>query len=632
MRRMAAFLAVVCASCTSIDDRPGATVSEEPSQLQEKPVILQLNEPKITAGESISQKNLPEPTARATARATPPELQINTLVESDPLPPPAPFVSGLEYTDKLEPDVHSDAYVADLPELPVEAIAGTQNPPLNGRIARRLEDPILPVYDIFEINDPWNGTSPAQAVPQNLKNSQSISGLREESDPHRSQTRGEPTIVGPSAGVPQISVVEDVLEDQSGTAVGNPRQQDSSYKPEESAVAIDTRAVSLDAKRPASRNERREPPVAARSTVGVREKSMAEVASELFSAREEADKLGRAPKGSVEQPVIDAASEPSTVQARSTQVAVRETAPQLPRQRESPSEGVKRVSAYVGEQISPVYNGLNWLFMASEPDNGGLRYISREVGDETTAFVFLAEEAGEYTLAFQHQDNTRGVVVAEFLRVDVMSLAPERGLARNSSEKVELSSDLTLADSLYSLGNYEASLAEYLSRYEGDDPLINDRIAELSFKTGNMQQAIAYWRRNLAVIPSEYAVRAIQSIVQAIPTTGDPVPILDKIELALAMVREPEALLLLAQTLYESDHYSESAQIYEHMLAISSRYRGRDRVYFMLGKLYETASLRDEKKAHGFYSLLLERHPASRYYEEANERAQYLDRHFLRVR
>ena len=120
--------------------------------------------------------------------------------------------------------------------------------------------------------------------------------------------------------------------------------------------------------------------------------------------------------------------------------------------------------------------------------------------------------------------------------------------------------------------------------------------------------------------------------MKAIPATGDPAPLLNRMSQVLSTIEETDSLFAVAELMYESGFLPETAQIYEHMLNITTRFRGKDRVYFMLGMLYESVPLRDEKKAHAFYTTLLDRYPASRYYEEARDRAQYLDSHFLRIR
>ena len=369
----------------------------------------------------------------------------------------------------------------------------------------------------------------------------------------------------------------------------------------------------------------------AQSSLAVAEEPSKPIHSERPSVSEQAAAVEPV---EVPEPPEQSPPEPRRPEKESPPVTVASVLPdEKPATRaEPPAPEIHRITARIGDQVSPVFSGRNWLFVGAEPHDRGLRYVSREIGEESTAFVFLASESGTYKLSFQQQDNSRGLLVTELLEVEVQTSSENRIADEGNEVPQSDGADLAAADSLYGSGSFEESLRAYLQQDGGDDPYINDRIAELSMKVGDYPQAVAYWQRNLSEPSSDFAEKAVRGIVQAVPNTGNPEPLVERIHMLTEVIEEPDALLSLADLMFESGHLPETARIYEHLLEGNKRFRGKDRVYFMLGKLYESDSLRDEKKAHFYYSSLLDRYPASRYYQEARERAQYLDSHFLRIR
>lgn len=91
---------------------------------------------------------------------------------------------------------------------------------------------------------------------------------------------------------------------------------------------------------------------------------------------------------------------------------------------------------------------------------------------------------------------------------------------------------------------------------------------------------------------------------------------------------DTDILFSIGGVLFEEGLVVPAANVYEAYLKRGGR--PTDQVYFDLGFLYESdSSIRDEKKAYKYYSLLVDRFPISLLWDKAQRRALYLRRHFL---
>ena len=233
----------------------------------------------------------------------------------------------------------------------------------------------------------------------------------------------------------------------------------------------------------------------------------------------------------------------------------------------------KSLAALVNDQVAVALEGYGWIFTGMEPNTGGMRFAGRKHDAVQTIFTFGAYSAGEYTLSFQQQNNTTGTLKAGSAIVLVREV-DTIGTAVVSAEA-------------------RAPIVDTAA----DEHLVGEeRVAALL--TSNPAEVLKYLDEYLEGL---------------LPADADEI-------LPLILIFE------------NRDLPEETARCMEAYVALVPDDFGNDRRYFELGRMYELPALRDEKKAHGYYSQVVDYYPASFYYEDALERKRYLERHFLRLR
>ncbi len=84
---------------------------------------------------------------------------------------------------------------------------------------------------------------------------------------------------------------------------------------------------------------------------------------------------------------------------------------------------------------------------------------------------------------------------------------------------------------------------------------------------------------------------------------------------------------------YNGEDYHSLAKVLDLLQHRNLPFWEQDRLLLFLGRLFDLKSpLRDERAALGYYSRLVEQFPGSLYWEEANRRARYIQRHFFQIR
>lgn len=293
-----------------------------------------------------------------------------------------------------------------------------------------------------------------------------------------------------------------------------------------------------------------------------------------------------------------------------------------------------------GEPISVVLNGLGWVF--SGPwDQYGVEFVRREIDSDNTSFTFKAVEAGDFRLEFRRQDAVRGIAEAEAFRIVVglpEESVPAAGAAIGASESgagASESGSIETANRLYNEGKYSESLDEYLRAYGPGQSWLDNRIAALSYRSGDYEQALEYWERGLreSGAGSDESGEAARGMVRAGIDRRNGAVLARNVESIVDNLADG-GLLAAAGDVVHSDGFADAAAgYYEAAMGSGTLVVGADRIMYKLGQLYENSdALRNERKAHGYYTKLVKEFPASPLWEKARARADYLERHFLRIR
>jgi hypothetical protein len=233
------------------------------------------------------------------------------------------------------------------------------------------------------------------------------------------------------------------------------------------------------------------------------------------------------------------------------------------------------LSATLDEGVELRLEGAGWMFTGVAPQTGGIVFVDRRIDNHSTTFLFDSLQVGDFRLTFLRQDSATGTTE----RVD------GQVAVRANPESLPVAEERVV----------DAVVPLLLSE---DPPLpARERVREYA-------QA-----RDWANIRLE----------------------LDDFLLS-ADTRDGQLLLSISEGLLENGDHEAAASCLEGYIDIFPGIAGNDRLLLELGRMYEQEPMRNERQAHLYYSQLLDIYPASIYYDEADARAKYLERHFLKLR
>jgi soluble cytochrome b562 len=151
-------------------------------------------------------------------------------------------------------------------------------------------------------------------------------------------------------------------------------------------------------------------------------------------------------------------------------------------------EPLSRITAEVGKTIRIILPGIGWIFLGEKESPGKVRYLGKEVSDDTTSFSFSVSAAGETQLQFQKQDliakkiSYESVIVSAGVERDPKQAVPtesapqEKALAQSDEEKSAgvkeagiKETDLDHIERLLQEGNLEEAV-KALDQYLASEP------------------------------------------------------------------------------------------------------------------------------------------------------------------
>jgi tetratricopeptide (TPR) repeat protein len=301
----------------------------------------------------------------------------------------------------------------------------------------------------------------------------------------------------------------------------------------------------------------------------------------------------------------------------------------------------REILARRDDRVEILFDGPGWIFLGSEPeiDEEAISFLARESDKGQTSFIFRVHELGSFSLDFQLQDSKAGTTRKETMVLNVLPEAEfDRRLAtaRNDAVQTKPGADYSRAENLFSRGELELALIEFIRNYRDQDSYANDRIATIYLSGGEYEAALKYYRRNLdaEMTEEDYRSRAVLGVMRAGLALEDEDLVLEVLEDFLALRSLPvDSELVDAARLQLNSGRAASARLL--LREYRTRYpRGKrmDEVLFMLGRLHEqNTPLRDLEVSRAYYQRVYEEYPESLLADEAYERLRYLDRHFFHV-
>jgi TolA-binding protein len=352
------------------------------------------------------------------------------------------------------------------------------------------------------------------------------------------------------------------------------------------------------------------------------------------------------PKPAAPKPTLPPASPPAADKGGSAVPAAKPQPPapaaasiKPPAPATDSQERRREVLARRGDTVSIELEGKGWLFLGLPPSRGnyGVSYLSADSGGVRSSFSFKALEYGEYDLVFQLQDNSRGLLQNQTVRLRVLPEEQFRqSVARQAAVPEEPPLDparLETAERLFAARAFDLALAEYLKVYSETDPLVNDRLATIYAETGEPASAAKYFEKNLSS-PDPYGERAVVGLLRAGLAQGSESLVNEQLKGLLAVRALPIGRELLDTARFLMRR-GRAAMALDLLLEYPRRYPNGaelDRAWFLLAQLYEQEwPMRDVAKAREYYKKIYDELPESAYAGEAQARIRYLDRYFFNV-
>ena len=352
-----------------------------------------------------------------------------------------------------------------------------------------------------------------------------------------------------------------------------------------------------------------------------------------------AQQQGAAPSATAQPaPAQPAAAQPSVSPSPSVSSA------QIPQIGAAPGESygrLREVTVRVADKMQFGLDGSSFLFLGF-PDavarTAGMSFISKEIKDGQTWFMFQALKLGTYDLDFLQQDNSTGTSTKETVRVHVVSdqdfnaVMSQQPAAGGSPAEV---GDPAFAARLAGVGANEAAVAELLKGYVDGNPALNDQVAGLYMRMGSYDAAAKYYQKNLSLSSVPYANAAVLGLIRVAASQKDQVGLLAQLKKFLS-IRDPAAEEPLIIALRMERDQAQVGVGLDLAAEYLSRYPAgmwRDEAAFIAAQFLEADSpFRDIARARELYKQIVALDPTSDFAAASQVRLQYIERHFFQVR
>ncbi|MBA7537328.1 hypothetical protein ES705_29595 [subsurface metagenome] len=272
----------------------------------------------------------------------------------------------------------------------------------------------------------------------------------------------------------------------------------------------------------------------------------------------------------------------------------------------------REIFARKGDRLEIGLEGKGWLFLgpAEGKSLDAVSFISNEYKDNNSFFSFQALEYGEYELMFQLQNNTLGTIQIEVVHLRVVPEEEFSALLAESSRIIpEIKRDecYAYAEKLFSLGEMEAALIEFIKDYREGDPYLDDRIATIYAKTGEHEAAVKFFKKNLET-NGEYADSAVLGLMRSSLARKDSDMLLEYLDAVLSMDSKliDKDILEVARFQKECRRYAVAFDLLDEYVHGYPGGSYLDEAYFLLAQLYELDSpYRDLKKSGTVHHIVI---------------------------
>jgi len=264
----------------------------------------------------------------------------------------------------------------------------------------------------------------------------------------------------------------------------------------------------------------------------------------------------------------------------------------------------RNVSATEGSRFELPFEGTGWTYLGERAGKDGILYNSRRFEGASVVFALNAAKAGDYVLRFQRQDALRGLTYEELVGVTV---APREGTASAASSTAPAAQAGSTAK------------APASTPAQASTPAAQPQAAAPTKATPTAAAATPSPASVVASAAPSTATAPASS--QADPAAAKAAPIPDT----------PEGMLLYAREELAAGRPQGAIEALDRLLA---RYpAGMDEAFYLYGlALEQSGPLKDIKRAYSYYRMVRDDYPESGFWEKANARIGYIERHYFEIR
>jgi hypothetical protein len=250
-----------------------------------------------------------------------------------------------------------------------------------------------------------------------------------------------------------------------------------------------------------------------------------------------------------------------------------------------------------GKRFEVPFDGTGWTYLGEKTLREGISYDSRRYQGSSLVFILNPIKAGDYILRFQRQDALRGLSYEELIGVTVTP----KPAATVASSPVAAATTASAAASPATVSTTSASAA------------VNPANATAT---------------GASVVAKPSSATTAPSSANAVTTTASaPAGLL----VNAASLTTPEAALAAARSELAADRPQGALEALDRLIALAPA--GTDEAYVLYARALEkNGPQKDIKRAYAYYKKLRDEYPESAFWDEADARASYIERHYFEIR
>lgn len=265
----------------------------------------------------------------------------------------------------------------------------------------------------------------------------------------------------------------------------------------------------------------------------------------------------------------------------------------------------RRMTAVVGTRFEVPFEGTGWTYLGEASAKSGIGYDSRRFAGSSLVFVLDPIMAGDYVLRFQRQDTLRGISYEDLVSVAVAPKPAE--ISPSPATPVAASSSA---------------------------PAPNVALPPVAAATGTGPSAAA--PGGVASAGAAATAALPTSASPATPTASGPAATQAGATTSYAAVpvsslTTPEAALAQARSAVAAGQAQGALDALDRLIALAPA--GTDEACLLYGQALElNGPTKDIKRAYTYYKRLRDDYPESAFWDAADERVSYIERHYFDIR